>query len=68
MLCLTNRNMTNGASMILQKDIMKQAGEIIGSDFYVLPSSIHETLLVPLGGMDVSELSQLVKEVNETWI
>lgn len=65
MLCLTNRNMTNGASMILQKDIMKQAGEIIGSDFYVLPSSIHETLLVPIGIMDVSGLLQMVKEVNE---
>ena len=44
---------------------MKQAGEIIGSDFYVLPSSIHETLLVPIGNMDVSGLLQMVKEVNE---
>ena len=65
MLCLTNSSMTNGASMILQKDIMKQAGKIIGSDFYVLPSSIHETLLVPIGNMDVSRLLQMVKEVNE---
>ena len=47
---------------------MEQIGEIIGSDFYVLTSSIHETLLVPLGGMDVSELSRLVKEVNETQV
>ncbi len=67
-LCLTNSSGTNGASMILQKDIMKRIGEILGSDFYVLPSSIHETLLVPSGGMEVSELSQLVKDVNETQV
>jgi hypothetical protein len=67
-LCLTNSSMRNGASMILQEELMEQIGEIIGSDFYVLTSSIHETLLVPLGGMDVSELSQLVKEVNETQV
>lgn len=65
MLCLTNSSMENGASMILQEDLMKRIGELIGSDFYILPSSIHETLLVPLGVMDVSELSQMVKEVNE---
>lgn len=67
MLCLTNSNLRDGASMILQEDIMKQAGEIIGSDFYVLPSSIHETLLVPdTGIVDTSRLSWMVKEVNET--
>lgn len=67
MLCLTNSSMRNGASMILQEDIMKRVGEIIGSNFYVLPSSIHETLLVPdVGILDTSGLSQLVKEVNQT--
>lgn len=66
LLCLTNSSMKNGASMILQEDLMKQVGEIIGSVFYVLPSSIHEILLVPIGIMDVSGLFQMVKDVNET--
>lgn len=65
MLCLTNSSMSNGASMILQKDIMRQAGEIIGSDFYVLPSSIHETLFVPIWDVGASKLLQMVKDVNE---
>lgn len=65
-LCLTNSSMRNGASMILQKNLMKRVGEIIGSDFYILPSSMHETLLVPdIGIMDTSGLSQMVKEINE---
>ncbi len=66
-LCLTDSSMKNGASMVLQEELMKQVGEIIGSDFYVLPSSIHEILLVPdIGIVDTSGLSRIVKEINET--
>lgn len=64
---LTNSRIKNGASMIIQKDIMKRVGEIIGSDFYVLPSSIHEVLFVPdIGIADLEGLSLMVKEINET--
>lgn len=67
MLCLTNSSMKNGASMILQEELMKRVGEIIGSDFYVLPSSRHEILLVPdIGIVDTAGLSQMVKEINGT--
>jgi len=64
---LSNGSKRYGASMILHDDIMRRVGEILGSEFYVLPSSIHETILVPaIGGKDVSELSLMVKEINET--
>lgn len=66
-LVLTNSRIKNGASMIIQGDIMKRVGEIIGSDFYVLPSSIHEVLFVPdIGIADLEKLSLMVKEINET--
>ena len=42
---------------------------MIGGDYYVLPSSIHETLIVPDTGLhDVNELEAMVKEVNETQV
>jgi len=67
LLCLSNGSKRYGASMILHDDVMRRAGEILGSDFYVLPSSVHETIFVPdMGGKDVSELSLMVKEINET--
>lgn len=68
-LCLSNGNKTYGASLILHDDIMKRAGEILDSNFYVLPSSIHETLFIAdVETSSVEELSLMVKEINETQV
>ena len=67
MFCLTNEKKMNAASLILHEDIRKQIGEFMKGDFYVLPSSMHETLLVPDNGdFDVKTLNARVKEVNAT--
>ena len=67
LMCLTNGDKMNGASLILHDDVMKQVGEIMGTDYYVLPSSIHETLIVPDNSFhNVEELNAMVKEVNST--
>lgn len=47
MFCLTNKAKMNGASLLLQEDIRKQIGECLGSDYFVIPSSIHEVLILP---------------------
>ena len=66
MFCLTNTQKMNGASLLLQEDIRKQIGECLGSDYFVLPSSIHEVLILPDNGLfEVPELNAMVKEVNE---
>lgn len=68
-LCLTNENKTYGASLILHDDIMKRVGEILDSDFYVLPSSVHETLFIAdTETSSVEGLSSMVKEINETQV
>lgn len=65
-LCLSNGNNMYGASLILHDDIMKRVGEILDSNFYVLPSSIHETLLIAdVDNPSVEWLSSMVKEINE---
>ena len=67
MFCPTNEAKMNAASLILHEDIRKQIGEFMKGDFYILPSSIHETLLVPDNGdFDVKVLNAMVKEVNAT--
>lgn len=69
MFCLTNEKRMDGASLILQEDLMKQIGDYIGSDFYVLPSSLHETLIAPCDiEMDVQQLIDMVRGVNETQV
>ena len=42
---------------------------VLGKNFYVLPSSIHEVLIVPDNGdMQAKELESMVKEVNATQV
>lgn len=63
---LTNRDKVKGAACLLYTELLARFGEQIGTNFFILPSSIHESLLVPdFGGMQVEELRTMVKEVNE---
>lgn len=57
----------SGAGVLAYQDFMDQAAEKIGGDFYVIPSSIHEILLVPDNGEVHAEgLKEMVQEVNAT--
>lgn len=48
---------------------MDQAAEKLGGDFYILPSSIHEILLVPDNGdKTADDLRDMVREVNATQV
>lgn len=64
MLTLTKGNQMNGASLILHKSIRKKIGDIVGGNFYVLPSSIHEVMIIPEEGFEAGELSKLVSTCN----
>lgn len=67
MFVLTNESKLNGAAMILCPETMDKIAELVGSSYYILPSSIHETLVVPFSdGMNVEELKNMVHEVNST--
>ena len=67
MFVATNNKKVNGAGVILYEGLLKTFAEKIGSDFYILPSSIHEVIFVPANGdMDARYLIQMVKEVNAT--
>ena len=64
---LSNSNKVNGASMLLCPTVMDMISEKVGKGFYLLPSSIHETLIVPDNpDMEVDSLASMVKEVNAT--
>ena len=55
----------SGAGVIAYQDFMDQAAERVGGDFFVLPSSINEILLVPDNGdMTADALRDMVKDVN----
>jgi len=59
----------NGAGVLAYEGFMDQAAERVGGDFYILPSSRHEILLVPDNGeMDLQHLKDMVREVNATQV
>lgn len=66
MFVLTNEEKINGASKLLDSITMDEVAKRIGTDFYILPSSIHETILVTATDCSISELEKMVMEVNET--
>lgn len=68
MFVLTNELKLNGAAAILDTDLMLEIFEKIG-EFYILPSSIHEVLIVPMSSnIHVNELKAMVKEANDTQV
>lgn len=49
-------------------EVMEQLGEKIG-DFTILPSSTHETLILPDSeGMPIQHLKEMVAEVNGSFV
>ena len=64
--CLTSEEKIYGASMILQEDVIDKISKLMGGDFYILPSSIHETLIVPTTTqMTLEDMSIMVQYVNK---
>lgn len=64
---LSNSSKVDGAVAITSQETLKAAHKKLGEDFYVLPSSRHEVILVPQSFVsDVQELKDMVRSVNET--
>ena len=65
MFVLTNVSRINGAACMLYEDVLSNFANSIDSDLYILPSSIHEVIIVPqVNNLDKDELCLMVKEVN----
>lgn len=58
-----------GAAGMLRQDLMEEFAEQEGGSFYILPSSIHDLILLPDDpSVSVDCLKEMVKEVNETTV
>ena len=69
MTIITNDRLVDGASAIFYPGVMDLVGERMQGDYFILPSSVHETLVVPDdGGVSLQELTDMVKEVNMTQV
>lgn len=62
---MTNKKSTYGAVEILRPGELERRAQKIGRDLIVLPSSVHETLILPYtAGLDIEGLRMLVRRTN----
>ncbi len=67
MYVLSNTQKLYGASVLLYPGLLSHFAELIGSDFYVLPSSVHEVLLFPKDARaHVKDLDCMVQSINRS--
>ena len=69
MYVLTNTQKLYGAGCILYSDVLSQFSMKLKTDLYILPSSVHEVILLPATqSTSVKELNQMVCDVNESQV
>lgn len=62
---LSNTEKINGATVLFYPDMQKRLAEYLGNNYYVLPSSVHEVIIMPEWyGMTVEKMEQIVRSVN----
>lgn len=67
MYILTNESGLNGAGVLFYPDMQKRLGEIFCGSYYVLPSSLHEVIVMPeKAAPGLGELENMVKNANRT--
>lgn len=64
MYVLTTEQGVNGAACMLYDGLMDKIREKLGEDFYILPSSINEIIIVPDSRAKAEELAIMIPEVN----
>jgi hypothetical protein len=69
MYVISNQEKINGAACILYQDVLKDFASVLKSDLYILPSSIHEVIVIPKkNDTDPYDLKQIVKETNDNHV
>lgn len=69
LIVLSNETGVNGASAILYPQMPKRIYQYVGRNYYLLPSSIHEFLIMPEDKHILPEhLKEIVQDVNENHI
>lgn len=56
----------SGAAALLDRDALQNVSDTLGGDLHILPSSIHEVLVLPSSILKPEELEVLVRSVNRT--
>ena len=69
MYVLSNKTKIFGAAVMLYSEVLKKFAEKKQTDLFILPSSVHEVIIIPkTEGMEWKKLQEMVIEVNATQV
>lgn len=69
MFMLSNIYKSNGAACMLYHSVLQEAAKKRGKNIYILPSSVHEVILLFVNkGGETEKLKKMVTEINETQV
>lgn len=69
MYVLSNKKRVEGASCMLYPNLIGDFADAVGSNLYIIPSSIHELLLLPTENDEgCTEIKSIVRDINNTQI
>ena len=63
---LTNSRFFWGAGALFYPGVIGRIHELLDGDFYVLPSSVHELILIAVDDQDPKQLADLVRSANRS--
>ena len=67
MIVATSKAKANGAGLLYCGEFIKEMRKKMGN-FYILPSAVHEIILVPEDFANKEDLTEMVREVNATQV
>ncbi len=69
MYVLSNKREIHGAACILYPNLLGDLSKASQSDLFIIPSSIHETLIMPDANPALAEpIKEMIREINKTLI
>ncbi len=69
MYVLSNHHRHFGAACMLYTRVLEDIGNQLNEDYYILPSSIHEIIILPVScSMGQEDINEMIVEINETQV
>ena len=69
MYVLSNISRMNGAACMLYDGVIRKFAEYWRTDLYIIPSSIHEVIMIPdNGSAEPERLLEMISDVNDTQV
>lgn len=64
MFVISNKQQIHGAVNMMYDDVLLDIAEKVGTDLYIIPSSVHECIAVSCDVISAESLAEMVHEVN----